>query len=141
MENDHHSIPGMPSILIDMLAAYAYDQQSVRATYSETLLSWFDFLYGVTSRRQRISFRDYPPPRGRSHAPPSTWMVIEPVDPENNLTKKWIDQHVDELGAWLKKGRDDMQQAVDLDRRGNHQESLHHLVRLFGTPFKNHCGS
>ena len=69
------------------------------------------------------------------------WMVIEPVDPENNLTHKWIDQHIDELAGWLQQGRADMQRAVDLDRKNNPQESLHHLVKIFGTPFKHHCGS
>ena len=68
------------------------------------------------------------------------WMVIEPVDPENNLTHDWIDQHIDELAGWLQRGRDDMQRAIDLDRKNNPQESLHHLVRIFGTPFKHHCG-
>jgi hypothetical protein len=140
MANDRRSIPGMPSILLEMLAAYAFDQKGVQPTYSETLLSWFDFLHGTVSQRKRISFSDYPPPRGRRHADKTPWMVIEPVDPENNLTHDWIDQHIDELAGWLQRGRDDMQRAVDLDRKNNPQESLHHLVRIFGTPFKHHCG-
>jgi hypothetical protein len=141
MAGDRHSISGMPSILIEMLAAYAFDHKKVQATYSETLLSWFDFLHGVVAQRKRISFADYPPPRGRRHAEKTPWMVIEPVDPENNLTHKWIDQHIDELAGWLQQGRVDMQRAVDLDRKNNPQESLHHLVNIFGTPFKHHCGS
>lgn len=140
MADDRRSIPGIPSILLEMLAAYAFDQKSVEATYSETLLSWFDFLYGTVSQRKRIGFADYPPPRGRRHADKTPWMVIEPVDPENNLTHDWIDQHIDELAGWLQRGRDDMQRAIDLDRKNNPQESLHHLVRIFGTPFKHHCG-
>jgi serine/threonine protein kinase len=141
MAGDRHSISGMPSILIEMLAAYAFDHKKVQATYSETLLSWFDFLHGVVAQRKRIFFADYPPPRGRRHAEKTPWMVIEPVDPENNLTHKWIDQHIDELAGWLQQGRIDMQRAVDLDRKNNPQESLHHLVNIFGTPFKHHCGS
>lgn len=140
MANDRRSIPGMPSILLEMLAAHAFDHKGVQATYSETLLTWFDFLYGTVSKSKRISFSDYPPPRGRPHAPKTPWMVIEPVDPANNLTHDWIDQHIEELGGWFRRGRDDMQQAIDLDRRNNPQESLHHLVHIFGTPFKHHCG-
>lgn len=140
MANDRRSIPGMPSLLIEMLAAYAYDHKGVQASYSETLLSWFDFLHGVVTQRRRIGFSDYPPPRGRRHAAPTPWMVIEAVDPENNLTHDWIDQHIDELAGWLQRGREDIQRAIDLDRRNNPQESLHHLVRVFGTPFKHHCG-
>ena len=67
-------------------------------------------------------------------------MVVEPVDPENNLTHDWIDQNINELAEWLQRARVDMQRAVDLDRKSNHQESLHHLVRIFGTPFKHNCG-
>ena len=140
MANDRRSIPGMPSILLEMLAAYAFDHKGVQATYSETLLSWFEFLNGTVSQRKRIGFNDYPPPRGRRHAEKTPWMVIEPVDPENNLTHDWIDQHIDELAGWFQRGRDDMQRAIDLDRKNNPQESLHHLVRIFGTPFKHHCG-
>jgi serine/threonine protein kinase len=140
MNNDNRSIPGIPSLVVEMLAAHAFDQKGVAATYGETLSTWFDFLYGAVLNRKRIGFSDYQPPRGRRHAAPATWMVIDPVDPENNLTHDWIDQHVDELALWLNRGRDDLQRAIDLDRRNNPQESLHHLVRIFGTPFKHHCG-
>lgn len=139
MKNDRHSIPGLPSIVIDMLAAYAFDKRQVHATYSETLYDWFDFLHAAVLRRQRISFSDYPLPPKRPHAPVTPWMVIDPVDPSNNFTRKWIDQHVDELAGWLLQGRTDLGKAIDLDRRNNHQESLHYLVRLFGPPFRNHC--
>lgn len=138
MDRDKRSIPNVPSIVIDMLAAYAYDNKRVQPTYAETLRTWFDFLYTVVKKRQTIRFSDFPPPRGRRHAPPSAWSIIDPVDPENNLTHDWIDQHIDELADWLLRARDDMQHAIDLDRRDNHQESLHYLVRLFGPPFKQH---
>jgi serine/threonine protein kinase len=140
MNNDRNSIPGIPSLLVEMMAAHAFDQKGVQATYSETLLSWFDHLHDVVSRRTTIRFSDYQPPRGRRHAAKTPWMVIEPVDPENNLTHDWIDQNINELAEWLQRARIDMQQAVDLDRRNNHQESLHHLVRVFGSPFKHNCG-
>ncbi len=140
MANDRHAIRGMPSILLEMLAAHAFDHKGVAATYSETLLSWFDFLSVTVAQRKPISFRDYPPPRGRRSPAKTPWMVIEPVDPENNLTHDWIDQQIEELAGWLLRGRDDMQRAIDLDRKNNPQESLHHLVRIFGTPFKHHCG-
>lgn len=139
MKNDRRSIPNLPSIVIDMLAAYAFDKRLVRATYSETLYDWFDFLHAAVLRRQRISFTDYPLPPRRPHAPATPWMVIDPVDPSNNLTRKWIDQHVDELAGWLLQGRTDLGKAIDLDRRNNPQESLHYLVRLFGPPFRSHC--
>lgn len=140
MANDRRSIPGMPSLMVEMLAAYAFDKKGIQTTYSETLLSWFDFLHGVVSKRQRIGFSDYPNPRGRRHAEKSPWMVIEAIDPENNLTHDWIDQHIDELAGWLLRGRDDMLAAIDRDRKNNPQESLHYLGRVFGTPFKHHCG-
>lgn len=140
MNNDRNSIPGIPSLLVEMMAAHAFDQKGVQATYSETLLSWFDHLHDVVSRRTTIRFSDYPPPKGRRHAAKTPWMVVEPVDPENNLTHDWIDQNINELAEWLQRARVDMQRAVDLDRKSNHQESLHHLVRIFGTPFKHNCG-
>lgn len=140
MNNDRQSIPGIPSLMLEMMAAHAFDQKGVEATYSATLLSWFDHLHDVVSRRTPIRFQDYPPPPGRRHAAKTPWMVMEPVDPENNLTHDWNDQHIAELASWLQRARTDMQRAVDLDRRNNPQESLHHLVQIFGTPFKHNCG-
>ena len=64
MNDDRNSIAHIPSILIEMLSASAFDQKSVQATCSETLLSWFDHLYGVVSQRKRISFPDYLPLAG-----------------------------------------------------------------------------
>lgn len=139
MKDNRHSIPGLPSVVLDLLAAYAFDKRQVRATYSETLEDWFDFLHAAVLRRQRISFSDYPLPPKRPHAPSSTWMVIDPVDPANNITHKWIDQHVAELADWLLQGRTDLRTAIDRDRQNNPQESLHYLVRVFGPPFRNHC--
>lgn len=139
MKNHRRSIRSLPSIVIDMMAAYAFDNRQVRATYSETLYVWFDFLYDAVQRRKRISFTDYPMPRNRPHAPKTPWMVIDPVDPSNNLTRNWIDQHVDELAGWLLQARLDLGKAIDLDRRNNHQESLHYLVQLLGPPFRTHC--
>ena len=111
MNNDRRSIPGIPSLMVEMLAAYAFDKKGIQTTYSETLLSWFDFLHGVVTKRQRVGFSDYPNPRGRRHAEKSPWMVIEAIDPENNLTHDWIDQHIDELASWLQRGREDMQNS------------------------------
>lgn len=132
-----HSIGGVPTILIDLLAARAFDVRGVRATYAETLRDWFDWLHGALVRRERITFPDY---AAGGSADAAEWVVLDPVNPKNNLARGWTAQQVEELAGWLRTSREALQEAIDLDRRGLDGESLHRLVRLFGPPFRKNCG-
>lgn len=129
----------VPTMLIDLLCARAFDRLKVDATYGETLRRWFDFLHPVVMRRERVAFPDFAPTQLHP-IPGAEWMVLDPVNPQNNVAGGLHAQHIDELALWLKEGRDHIQQAVDYDRTGNDQQSLHHLTKLFGSPFKHFCG-
>lgn len=126
-----------PSIVMDLLCAFAFDKLNVEKTYAETLAKWFSFLANVVRTKKAVYFTD-------NYATPTldtttTWIVLDPVNPENNITKNWNSQKVNELAEWLEKGRDSWATIIRLDEDGEDAKCLDELIELYGTPFKNHC--
>jgi len=128
----------VPSIVIELLAADAYDRFGVEETYASTLARWFGYLAHIVERRKRVAFADFEPipPQGEQAC---IWEVLDPVTPDNVITKKWSNVDVDTLADWLADGRDTLIRAIRCNRDGDDVGSLRHLVELFGTPFKHHC--
>jgi tRNA nucleotidyltransferase (CCA-adding enzyme) len=72
-----------PTILIDLLGAYAYDKLGVCNTYTETLGHWFSMLADVVERRTAVYFSDF---NTSAHiCAEGVWSVIDPVNPDNNI--------------------------------------------------------
>lgn len=128
----------MPSVIVDLLCAAAFDARSVQATYPETLADWFGWLHRVAKTRQTVHFADFGerPPATRG----ATWVVADPVNSENNVVAPWTALRVDELAAWLAASRDHLNRAIARDHRGDDAGSLAALVDVFGTAFRDHCG-
>jgi hypothetical protein len=127
----------VPSIIIDVLCAKAFDKCSVKTTYSHTLAEWLTYLAHVVSKKDPIWFGSSKPTveAGRT----SNWQVIDPVNPDNNLAQRLKSYEVDELGEWFKNSRDTLSRAIAADMTGDDNRSLDQMVSLFGNPFKNHC--
>lgn len=129
-------LTSVPTFLVDLIAAGAYDRLKVETTYAQTLLRWFDWAHGAVTRRERISFKGYAPTM--LHADPAApWSVLDPVNPKNNVAAGLLQQHLDELARWLHAGREGMQRAIDCDRKGHDTEALGHLAKVFGAPIKH----
>lgn len=127
----------IPSILLDLLCAHAYDHVSVQSTYHETLGQWFSFLASEVRKRAPITFTDFiKSPQIDSYA---QWYVGDPVDDTNNITASWQPYKIDELADWLAEARDRMAQAIRHDGEGEHFKSRDCLVEIFGNSFKNKC--
>lgn len=131
------SITELPTFVVDLLSAKAFDTQSVGETYAETLASWSGFLANLVQKRTAVYFADFGSPRV---VPRATWVVLDPVNPENNATAAWTGLMADELAEWLGEGRDAWSRAIGADLRGDDRASLEALVALFGSPFRHHCG-
>lgn len=126
-----------PSALIDWLAAYAFDSLGVQKTYAETLARWFGFLADVVRNRKPVFFTDYystPSLSGKTG-----WIVLDPVNADNNITGKWDTNKLNEFASWFEKGRDSWNRIIRYDVDGEDGLALDELVKLFGNPFKNHC--
>lgn len=128
----------VPSIIVDLLCAAAFDSRSVQATYPETLADWFGWLHHVVKTRQTVHFTDY------GERPPATkgavWVVTDPVSSENNVVAPWTALRVDELAGWLATSRDHLHRAIARDQRDDDAGSLDALIEVFGTAFRDHCG-
>lgn len=129
-------IEDVPSIVLDLMCAYAYDRVQVRTTYAETLAQWFGLLAATVQKRERIAFSDFKsiPAVNRS----VEWEVLDPVNGGNNIVSHWGYADVDELGEWLEESCDALNRAIAADMREDHEASLNHLVELFGNPIRHH---
>lgn len=127
----------VPSFLLDLLCAKAYDVCSVQDTYVETLARWFSFLAHAVRHREEILFNDCI----KTHQPRANakWKVIDPMDDTNNVVKNWPDFKIDQLAKWFENALDRMSQAIRHDREGDDQGSMNCLVLLFGNSINNQC--
>lgn len=126
-----------PSALIDWLAAYAYDQLGVEKTYAETFAKWFGFLAHVVRNKKPVYFNDYYSTPALEEK--SGWVVLDPVNADNNITGKWDSNKLNEFASWLEKARDSWSRIIHYDIDGEETLAMEELVKLFGNPFKNHC--
>jgi hypothetical protein len=126
-----------PSALIDWLAAYAFDQLGVEKTYAETFARWFGFLANVVRNKKLVYFTDYY--GAPSLAETAGWIVLDPVNADNNITGKWDSNKLNEFAGWFDNARDGWSRIIRYDLDGEDKMAMDELVKLFGNPFKNHC--
>jgi hypothetical protein len=125
----------VPSIIIDMLCAKAFDMTSVSDNYIHTIARWSACLAHLLRNKTVIYFEDYvPKPKLEQNA----WGIFDPVNNENNLAGKWTSYEIDTLASWFEETRDVCNRIIRADIDGDDNESLDYLVGLFGNPFKNH---
>ncbi len=124
----------VPSFLLDLLCAKAYDELKVRATYIETLARWFGYLAHVTRNREEILFNDFI--QIHSDREQALWKVIDPIDDLNNVVYNWKDIKIDELADWFENSRDAINRAIRYDREEDDNSSMDCLVQLFGSSIK-----
>jgi hypothetical protein len=132
------SLTDLPSFTLELLAAKAYDELSVKETYAETLARWFAYLTDLVSKRGAVIFTDFAPKPAKIEE--AKWTVLDPVNSANNVVSKLAGYQIDELAGWFAAGRDAWARAIGADLRGDDAASLAAPVELFGAPFKNHCG-
>jgi len=127
----------LPSFLINLLGAKAYDTCGDDTTYPQTLANWFAYLAHVVKSRETISFKDYyVTPKPDNYKP---WNVLDPVMADNNIVKSWAGYQVDELAEWLQKASEIMNRAIVADLQGRNADSMAEMQLLFGTIFSSHC--
>lgn len=128
----------VPSFLINLLAAHAFDARGVKATYGETLVDWFGHIARVLRLQQQVAFTDF------SSAMPAkavAWSVHDPVNGDNNVVANWTLLEIEELAEWFEEARDEMLNAVvafDDNRVGDGMDAL---VTIFGNAIRHHSES
>jgi hypothetical protein len=121
-----------PTILIDLLSAYAYDQVGVCNTYTETLAKWFYLLADVVEKRTSIYFSDFTT-SAQSIGATSVWSVIDPINPGNNIAGYLNNTKINVLAEWLSQARDDVLQAIAAADDDEESSAIDALTPVFGT--------
>lgn len=127
----------VPSFLLIMLCAHAYDELFVQKTHAETLQQWFSYLSHVVRKRKPVVFTDFiksPQPQESGH-----WMVCDPMDITNNIVENWSNRKINELAKWFEDARDQINRGLRHDSDGEDQKSLDSLIELFGNSISNQC--
>jgi hypothetical protein len=130
------SVTDVPSFLVILLAAYAFDQRGVQATYGETVADWFGFLARAVRKRTRVFFTDFAPAPAVEVG--ALWFVHDPVNPGNNLVEKWSGLMCDEFADWLEESRDAMYEVIAAFDDEREIDGMNGLVVVFGNPFRHH---
>jgi hypothetical protein len=127
----------IPSFLVELLCAKAFDDESVQGKYPETLVTWFDRIYSYVAKRGDVTFRDFGTPKPELIS--ALWRVIDPVNTENNaVPAAWGGIQVDEIRDWAARARDKLQQAIAFEMRGRDADAVALVADIFGNSFKNH---
>lgn len=123
------------SMLIELLCAKAFDEESIQKTYADTLASWTAFLANQVKHRKAITFTDFTkdPKVDATHL----WSVLDPVTADNNIVKSWDNNKIDELADWLFNAKDAWQRINKSTRFEEDSKCVDELVKLFGNPFRN----
>jgi len=127
----------VPTFLVELLCAKAFDEVSVQATYPETLQTWLDKIHSYAARRADVTFRDYATAQPEKLA--AKWKVVDPVNGQNNAVPgPWGGIQIDEFRDWAASARDKLQQAMAFEMRGRDAEAVSLLAEVFGPSFANH---
>lgn len=138
-QDDSSVLDDVPTFLIDLLCAHAFDARGVQAGYAQTFAEWSGYLARIIRRRELVAFNDFGK-AVKSTPAGVTWGVFDPVSPDNNIVESWTALKCDELADWFSEAHDTLCDTIvtheeDLDAQG-----LDELVSVFGTPISNHCG-
>jgi hypothetical protein len=131
------SLADVPSFLVNLLAAYAFDERGVQVTYAETIADWLGFLARAARKRTRVFFTDFASAPAVSSEGPA-WSVHDPVNTGNNVVEKWSGLMCDEFADWLEESRDAMYEVIAAFDDGRENDGINGLVRVFGNPFRHH---
>lgn len=138
-QNASGTLDVVPTFLIDLLCAHAFDARGVQTDYANTFADWAGYLARVVSKRTFVSFSDFGQVPAENIAG-QTWGVYDPVNSENNVVKSWSSLKCDELADWLAEARDSLYDAIVEHNEGRDSKGMDALVAVFGPAIRNHCG-
>jgi len=129
-------IEEIPSFLVELLCAKAFDAASIWAGYAETLMAWFDQIRSYAARRSDVTFDGAVPEPDRDTAP---WRVIDPVNAENNaVPASWGDLQIEELCDWAGRAKETLRHAIAAELRGRSADAVTLVTEILGSSFRVH---
>lgn len=133
------TLTDVPSFLVILLAAHAFDSRGIKATYGETLVDWFGHLSRVIRLQQQVAFTNSL--KGVPVANTGSWSVLDPVNGENNIVAKWSNFEIQELAEWFEEARDEMLNAMVAFEDERAGDGMNALAAIFGNAIRHHSES
>lgn len=137
-EQQQKSSVEVPSFLINLLCAHAYDNRKLKSSYLETLADWFGYLADVVTNKKKIVFTDFT--KGPGPDTDAKWVVVDPVNPANNVVDGMKGYEIEELADWFQTARDRLGDAIVAEELGNEGDVIEALSLVFGPSFQNNHG-
>jgi len=123
-----------PSIFCELITAAAMREVGVTTEWQTSLRQVFTFL-----RKHRltelIAFDDYYDPR-TIPLPSATVVVLDSVNPNNNVTASWTDRTRQDFLDRVQDAYDAVVAAWSAERDGDENEAVEHCCRVFGDAFQ-----
>ncbi len=127
----------VPTIVIELLCAGAFDDHGVDETYTETLSRWFGKIAHLVRSRARVGFTDFTDSADFDGT--ARWVVLDPVNADNNVVPStWGNLELEELTEWFEEARDGMARVIAADLAGREGAVLEELVAVFGNAVEHH---
>ncbi len=133
------AIEELPSFLMNLLCAKAFDTIGIQESHIRTLASWFGLLANLVKNKKCVYFNDF---NANAQMPPESfykWQVLDPVNFDNNAAQKFQDSEITNLSNWLSETSDKLNQIIAYDLRNEESKAMDLCCDLFGSSFKNHC--
>jgi hypothetical protein len=123
-----------PSIFCELVAAAAFEETGVTEEWQSSLRQLFRFMrqHGF---RTPILFTDYYDP-AKVKLPTHEVVVMEPVNPENNITRMWTAATREEFLKRVQQAYNAMMDARSAEQDDDEDEAVDHWCRVFGNNFR-----
>lgn len=125
----------VPSVIIEMLCAKAFDNCSVENNYVGTFAIWSAYLANFFKNNKNIYFLDYVSAPEISEY---SFGIYDPTNNENNFIRNWSQIEIDYLIEWFEEARDICNRIRRAEIDNDENDAVNSFIELFGNPFKNH---
>ena len=122
------------SYFCELITAAAFDKKGVTKKWQSSLLQIFSF-FCEHQFLTPIVFNDYCASR-LIRLPSDHVIVLDSVDPENNLTRKWDEAKRRGYVNLLQRTYETMRQACDYEHLGNEEAAVQAWCQVFGEAFR-----
>jgi hypothetical protein len=126
-------VTGVPTFLLELLCAKAFDQHGVAMSYTQSLQTWFDEITQFVTARRDVRFDS-----SRGVTTDRNWVVLDPVNSANNIVPPtWTAHHIDRLAQWFADGSATIRRVQEHDAANDGKGALLELQSLFGPAIGN----
>lgn len=122
------------SIFCELVAAAAFEQTGVTSEWQSSLRQLFTFMRQHQFRTP-ILFGDYYKPSS-VEVPPHPVIVMDAVNPKNNLTAAWTRRTRDEFLESVQQAYNAMMAARSAEQDDDDDEAVDHWCHVFGNDFR-----